>query len=316
VAEEPSLSSPLGVSRGIGGEIRKVLWITLLLNLLVAGAKIAIGTLTSTLSLLADGYHSLLDGSNNIVGLIALRFAHKPPDEEHQYGHRKLEVMASMVISVALFGMAYEVVMASMNRLHGASAPRPGGLTLAIIFGTLAVNLFVTRYEARKGRELHSHFLIADSKHTLSDVFATSGVLLAVLLLRVGLWWADPLAAVAIAGVIVLAGFRILMSGLDVIADRRMIEPREIEATVLADPAARSCRNVRTRGFPDAVFLDMIVMLDPALSLKEAHVLCDRIEESLRRRFPELTDIVIHPEPDLPAPGEALRAPASTTRAG
>jgi cation diffusion facilitator family transporter len=303
-------------SREHGTEIRKVLWITLLLNLIVAGAKIAIGTLTSTLSLLADGYHSLLDGSNNIVGLVALRFAHKPPDEDHQYGHRKLEVMASMVISVALFGMAYEVVMASVGRLHGESAPTPGGMTLVVIFGTLAVNLFVTRYEARKGRELHSHFLIADSKHTLSDVFATSGVLLAVLLLRAGLWWADPLAAVAIAGVIVVAGYRILISGLDVIADRRMIEPQAIEAAVLADPAAKSCRNVRTRGFPDAVFLDMIVMLDPTLSLKEAHLLCDRIEETLRRQFPELTDIVIHPEPEMAPPSDVRGAPPSGPPAG
>lgn len=308
MVEKPG-SPAAAVSRGrVGREIRKVLWVTLFLNLLVAAAKISIGSITSTLALLADGYHSLLDGSNNIVGLIALRFAHKPPDEDHQYGHRKFEVLASMVISLALFGMAYEVVVASVHRLRGEGAPAPGWITLAAILGTLAVNVFVTRYESRKGRELRSPFLIADSKHTLSDVFATSGVLLAVLLLRAGLAWADPVAAVAIGAVIVLAGYRILVSGLDVIADRRVIDAQAIEAAVLAHPEARTCRNVRTRGFPDAVFLDLIVTFDPDLTLKEAHALCDGIEEGLRRRFPELTDIVIHPEPNTPvAAGPAGR---------
>src|SRR5260221_14538567 len=157
-----SFSSASWNAPGHGAEIRRVLWITLLLNFIVAVAKIAVGTLTSTLSLLADGYHSLLDGSNNIVGLVALRFAHRPPDEDHQYGHRKLEVMASMAISVALFGMAYEVVRDSVGRLHGESVPEPGGTTLVVILGTLAVNLFVTRYEPRRVRELHSHFLMAE----------------------------------------------------------------------------------------------------------------------------------------------------------
>ncbi len=296
-----------GTSRR-GRQIRKVLWVTLALNLVVAGAKLLVGALTATLSLVADGYHSLLDGSGNIVGLIALRVASKPPDEDHQYGHRKFEVLASMGISMLLFATAFEILLTSMERLRGRSLPDPSWASVATVLGTLAVNVFVTRYESRWGRELHSLFLIADSRHTLSDVFASSGVLAAIVMIRGGLWWADPLAAVAIAGVIVVAGYRILTSGLDVIADRRVIDTAEIESAALAFPGALSCRNVRSRGFEDAVFLDLTVLLDPHLSLKEAHELCDRIEENLRRRFPQIADIVIHPEPDTAA--EPAEAPA------
>jgi cation diffusion facilitator family transporter len=293
----------------VGREIRKVLWITLAFNLIVAGAKITAGVLTNTLSVLADGLHSLLDGSGNIVGLIALRFAHKPPDEDHQYGHRKIEVMASMVISLFLFGTAFEIVKSSFHRLRGEGASAPDWVTIATVLFTLGVNIFVTRYEARKGRELHSLFLVADAKHTMSDVFASIGVLLAVVLIRAGWGWADPVAAVAIGAVIVVAGFRILASGLDVIADRRVIDPAGIEAVVLTHRGARACRNVRTRGFPDAVFLDMVVRIDADLSLREAHDLCDRIEGALRRKFPALTDIVIHPEPELEMETAGAEAP-------
>jgi cation diffusion facilitator family transporter len=290
-----------------GRRTRRVLWITLALNLGVAAAKIAAGTISSTLSLVADGYHSLLDGSGNVLGLLTVKIAHKPPDEDHQYGHRKFEVLASMGISVLLFATAFEIVVQSIQRLRGASGPAATWVTIATALGTLAVNLFVTTYETRMGRLLKSPFLIADARHTLSDVYATVGVLAAIVLARLGIAWADPIAAVGIAGVIVTAGYRILMSGMNVVADRKVLDPGDLETLVGSFPGVRSCRRVRTRGFEDSVFVDLTVLLDPDLSLREAHELCDRIEERFRSTFPQIADIVIHPEPDLTLREEAVK---------
>lgn len=282
-----------------GDAIRRVLWIALALNLLVAGAKIAAGTLTATLSLVADGYHSLLDGCSNILGLITLRFAHRPPDEHHQYGHRKFEVLAAMGISLLLFVAAAEIVMESVQRFRGGAAPDPSWIAVSVAVVTLGINLFVTRYEARMGRLLRSPFLLADAAHTRSDVFATIGVLLAISLVRAGFPWADPIIATAIGALILLAGWRILTSGMDVIADRRVIDPAAVEEVALSFDGVRACRQVRTRGMEDAVFLDLAVLLDPELSLRQAHDLCDAIERALCARFPRLADIVIHPEPQF-----------------
>ena len=279
-------------------EIRRVLWVTLALNLLVSAAKIAAGLLTATLSLVADGYHSLLDASGNVLGLTTLGIAHKPPDEDHQYGHRKFEVLASMGISILLFATAFEILRESLSRLRGGSEPVLSWVSIVAAAGTLAVNFFVARYEARMGRILRSPFLLADAEHTRSDIYATLGVLAALIMIRAGYPWADPVAAAAIAAVIVAAGWRILTAGVDIISDRRVVDPLAIEAVALAFPGARGCRRVRTRGFEDAAFLDLTILLDPELSLKEAHDLCDRVEEELRRRFPQLVDIVIHQEPD------------------
>jgi cation diffusion facilitator family transporter len=283
---------------GRGRQVRGVLWLTLGLNLLVAAAKIVAGTVTSTLSLVADGYHSLLDGCGNILGLATLHIAHKPPDEDHQYGHRKFEVLASMGISILLFAAAAEIVMNAVERLRTESVPSTSWISLATAIATLTVNLFVTTYETRMGRRLHSPFLLADAEHTRSDVFSTLGVLAAILLIRAGLPWADPVMAVLIGVVIVRAGWKILTSGVNVIADRSVIDPGAVQEVALSFDGVRSCSQVRTRGFEDAVFLDLTVVFDPRLSLMEAHDKCDEIEAELHRSFPQLADIVIHPEPD------------------
>ncbi len=307
-ASSPS-HPPLGPrdSRARARQVRAVLWITLTLNLVVAAAKLAAGAFTGMLSLLADGYHSLLDGAGNIVGLVTLRIAHKPPDEDHQYGHRKFEVLAGMAISILLFAAAFEIVASAWERLTRGSPTGSSLPAFAVAVATLAVNIFVASYESRRGRELQSPLLLADAQHTLSDIYATGAVLAAILLRQSGIPWIDPVAALGVAALIVSAGWRILMSGVNVVADRRVIEPSAVEGVVLAFDGVRECRRVRTRGFEDAAFLDLTVILDPGLSLQEAHDLCDRMEEALRAAHPRLVDIVIHPEPEMRARGEAAR---------
>ncbi len=277
--------------------VRRVLWVTLWLNFAVALAKIVCGTLTSTLSMVADGYHSLLDGTGNILGLVAMSVAHRPPDEDHQYGHRKFEVLASTGISLLLFGAAAEILYASYGRLTVGSGAVFSSYSVAVMLFTMAVNLGVSRYEARRGRELHSPFLVADSRHTASDLYASASVLIALVALKLGATWLDPLSAVLIGAVIIRAGYKILRWSLGVLSDERLIEPALIEQVAVQLPHVRSCHAVRTRGFADAVFLDMKLGFDAALSLREVHDICDLIEDRLKERFPEIADIVVHPEP-------------------
>lgn len=278
--------------------VRRVLWITLALNLAVALAKLIAGLTTGTLSMIADGYHSLLDGAGNIVGLLALAVAHRPPDADHHYGHRKFEVVASVGISVFLFIAAAEILASSWSRLVGEDDPAIfSPISVGIMILTMVVNLGVSRYEARRGRELSSPFLLADARHTASDLYASASVLAALIGLRLGLPWVDPLAALIICGIVVHAGISILRWSLGVLADRALFAAGTIEAVALALPQVRSCPRVRTRGFADAVFVDLTVHLDPDLTLRQAHDICDGVEHRIRARFPEVTDVVVHPEP-------------------
>ncbi|MEE8218421.1 MAG: cation diffusion facilitator family transporter, partial [Vicinamibacteria bacterium] len=152
--------------------VQRVLWLTLVLNLGVSGGKVVVGLLSGSLAMVADGYHSLVDGSNNVIGLIVAAYAFAPPDRGHPYGHRKFETAAAAAIGVALLVLAYHVLEGALGRVTSPGAlPEIGPLNWVVMFVTMAVNVFVSWYEEREGRRLQSAFLLADATHTRADLF-------------------------------------------------------------------------------------------------------------------------------------------------
>ena len=283
----------------VGAGVRRVLWVTLLLNLVVSGGKILVGTFSGSLAMVADGYHSLVDGSNNVLGLLMARFAFAPPDRGHPYGHRKFETAATLVIGGALLAVAYQVVAGALTRTHDLTAATPviGPLNWAVMVGTMAMNLFVSWYEGREGRRLGSDFLIADSAHTRSDLYVSIGVVLSFAADRAGLAWADGVVAAAIGAVIAAQAVRILVGAFHVLTDRRVLDPENVLPLVLGIDGVRDVRDIRTRGSRDAVYLDLVAHLDGGMSLRAAHAVADRIEDTLKTAHPQIVDVVVHVEP-------------------
>ncbi|RPH39182.1 MAG: cation transporter, partial [Planctomycetota bacterium] len=173
--------------------VRRVLWVTLALNLVVSAGKVIVGHLSGSLAMVADGYHSLVDGSNNVIGLIVAAFAFRPPDPGHPYGHRKFETAATALIGIALLTLAWEVLSGAIARTTSPALPEIGLLNWAVMAVTIGVNLLVSWYEGREGRRLKSAFLVADSAHTRADLYVSVGVVLSFAAAVVGLGWADPL---------------------------------------------------------------------------------------------------------------------------
>jgi len=278
--------------------VRRVLWVTLALNLAVSAGKVLVGHLSGSLAMVADGYHSLVDGSNNMIGLIVAAFAFRPPDPDHPYGHRKFETAATGFIGLALLALAWEVLRGALSRTGKPALPEIGPLNWAVMALTIGVNLFVSWYEAREGRRLKSAFLLADSTHTRADLYVSLGVVASFLAALAGRGWADPLVAVAIAAIIAWQGGRILLSAFDVLTDHAVIPAEMIEPVAAAVPGVRRVHDVRSRGRRDAVFVDLTVHLDGAMTLHQAHDVADRIERELERAHPEIVDVVVHLEPE------------------
>ncbi|HEU4339042.1 MAG TPA: cation diffusion facilitator family transporter, partial [Planctomycetota bacterium] len=151
-------------------------------------------------------------------------------------------------------------------------------------------------YERRRGRELQSEVLLADSAHTRSDVLATAGVIASLLLAR-RLPWLDMAVAVAIAGLIAWAAVRVALSGAGVLADRAVLDPGGIKDVALGVEGVIECHEVRTRGTRDAIFCDLRIHLPPDLSLVRAHEIGHKVESRLKEAFPGLRDVVVHVEP-------------------
>ena len=156
--------------------VRRVLWITLVLNIAVSAGKVIVGHLSGSLAMVADGYHSLVDGSNNVIGLIVAAFAFAPPDRAHPYGHRKFETAATLLIGFALLALAWEIFSGAFGRTAKPALPEIGLLNWVVMAATIGVNLFVSWYEAREGRRLKSAFLVADATHTRADLYVSLGV--------------------------------------------------------------------------------------------------------------------------------------------
>jgi cation diffusion facilitator family transporter len=280
--------------------VRRVLWITLALNVAVSAGKVVVGYLSGSLAMVADGFHSLVDGANNVIGLIVAAFAFRPPDPGHPYGHRKFETAATSLIGLALLALAWEIFSSAFGRTTQPALPEISFLNWAVMAATIGVNLFVSAYEAREGRRLQSAFLVADASHTRADLYVSLGVVASFVAALLGASWADPLVAVVIAAIIAWQAGVILLGAFHVLTDRAAIPAEEIERLAGGVPGVMSIHNVRTRGRRDAVYVDLTLHLDGGTSLREAHEVADRIEQTLAKAHPGIADVVVHLEPEAP----------------
>jgi cation diffusion facilitator family transporter len=270
----------------------------LLLNLAVAVAKISFGYASGAISILSDGFHSLTDAASNVAGLVGVRAARQPPDEDHPYGHRKYETVAAAAVTVFLVLLVVEVLRNAFNDLTGRSVP-PDITTASfvVMLVTVAVNLAVVAYESRAAERLGSEVLLADATQTRGDVWSSLTVIAALVGARLGLPILDPLAALVVAGFIGYAGYQVARATTGILSDRIVISDADLEHIVMGVPGVLGCHHIRTRGSADHVFLDLHVWLPADMRLTDAHDLSHVVKDRLMARYPQIADAVIHIEP-------------------
>jgi cation diffusion facilitator family transporter len=292
-------------------EVSTVLWRVLFANLAVAFAKIALGYYSGAVSIVSDGFHSLTDSASNLAGLVGVSVARRPPDANHPYGHRKYETMASIGIMVFLILVLIQVLVAAAERLMRGGTPRvfPEGIGLMTV--TLVVNLFVVSYELRAGRRLKSELLLADAKHTRSDVLTSVAVLGALIGVWLGYPILDPMAALLVAGFIGYAIWSIAQEASRILGDETMMDEDALREVVQSVPGVIGCEKIRTRGSADYIFLDLHLWLDRSTPLHAAHATSHVVKDKLMTRFPELMDVVIHIEPPPANPTSQIPNPKS-----
>lgn len=278
--------------------IERVLYIELAFNIGIAAIKTVYGWFSGSLAIATDAVHSLVDGSANIIGLVLLRYAAAPADENHPYGHRKIEILAACGIGITIGYAAIRFTYSAVSALvSGAHEPTTSPLGFAVIALTMVVNIFVARYEARRARELASAYLAAEAAHTASDVVVTTAVLVSFAASHVGLGWADPIGALIVIVIIARVAWKILAQNLAILVDGAVIDTARVEAVVLAVPGVHGCHRIRSRGTRDAAQLDLHLLLGSDITLRHAHQIAHRVEHALLAELPTLTDVTIHMEP-------------------
>jgi cation diffusion facilitator family transporter len=278
-------------------EVTRVLARVLAANLAVAIAKLTFGYLTTTVSIISDGFHSLTDAAANVVALVGLRASGKPPDLDHPYGHRKFETLTAAAIVALLVLVIVEVARTSLQHLWGTSAPRVTGVSFGVMLATLAVNLGVVAYERRAAARLTSELLLADAMHTRSDVLTSLGVLASLVGVWLGFPILDPLIGLVVALVIGHTGFQIGRQASHILSDHIVMAEEDLRTVVMSVPGVLGCHHIRTRGTEDHVFLDLHVWVRGDSRLDEAHRLSHVVKDRLMKRYPQIVDAIIHIEP-------------------
>ncbi len=278
-------------------EVQKVLVITLILNLVVAMAKIFYGYQSSLISMVSDGFHSLMDSSSNIVALMAIYASSKPPDEKHPYGHKKFEAFASLGISFLLFLTTYEIIIGIIERIGSNVIPDVGYKNIIVMLITIGINIFVTKYESNEGKRLNNKLLIDDSSHTASDILVSISVLISIIAIKFGYIFFDFIASSVIVFIISSVAWKILNESINILADASALDTNEIENLVSSLKGVNSCHKIRTRGLTDNILVDLHIQVDPNITITEAHKIGHNVQDQIKAKFEGITEVITHVEP-------------------
>lgn len=281
-------------------EILRVLWVVLELNWAVAAMKLLVGMMSGSLTVLADGFHSLLDGANNIIGIVAVRLGGQPPDANHPYGHQKFENAAAMAIGGLVMLLCWEVLesawQALMRLVHEPPAEAPAAaiepLWLLLMLTTLAINKVVATWEHRAGVRLGSPVLKADATHTNSDILVTCFSLVSLLLSPL-LPWLDPILALAVVGFLMRAGWSILGETINAITDHVRLDPQHVRDIAEQVPGVLNCHSIRSHGAENDIHLDLHILVGEECTAREAEEIEHRVRACLYREFPAISFVGI-----------------------
>ncbi|MGI8644602.1 MAG: cation diffusion facilitator family transporter [Thermomicrobiales bacterium] len=277
--------------------VRRVLATVLGLNLLVAGLKLYVGLAAGSTAMAAEGVQSLLDGLANVVGLIGIAAAARPPDEDHPYGHERYETLASMAIAGLMTYGVIEILQSAWIRFREGGEPEVTALQFSILGLTMAINAGVSYWEGRSAKQLNSDLLAADAKHTGTDVIVSAGVICGLIAVSWGFAWADSAVSVVIAAVIARTAWGILRDASLVLTDSVGTDPRGLLRAILMTPGVVTAHNLRARSAGGRLWVETHVTVDPSLQVKQAHTVATNVEERVRAVSGTGTHVIVHIEP-------------------
>jgi cation diffusion facilitator family transporter len=283
-------------SRAAG--VRRALMAVLLLNAASAALKIAVGARTGALTVLGAALESTLDMLSNGVAIAAISIAGREPDEDHPYGHEKFETLGTLAIVGFLSITCFELVRRSVAELAGdASAPMAHSADAILLLASLAVNVFVVRYEQSRGRRFRSALLMADASHTASDVLVTALAMASLLLSHLGFARADAMLGIVVALIIAWSGLHILRGSIPILVDARAVDAERLAEIARAVPGVEGVRTVRSRRTSSGhLFVELTILVTGHTSVATAHELTDEVEAAIRRVL-GAADAIVHVEP-------------------
>lgn len=278
---------------------RKVAWVTIIINLILALSKLIIGYLYSSQGLVADGFHSATDVLSTFVVLITINISAKPADENHPYGHGKVEDIGSKILGIVLFLTALYIIRDSilkiavndMNVIVGRTA-------LLAAFLSIIVKEWMFRYTIRAGKRLENRALIADAWHHRTDALSSVASLTGLGGAYLGLKLLDPLAGITVGLMIGYKALEILKESIENLMDTSQQELiKRVSKYIKKICMVREIRDIRCRKYGWRNHLDITIAVSSNLSVGEGHDVATYVQKSVIDKFDEVSGVFVHIEP-------------------
>src|ERR1700728_3037962 len=255
----------------------------------LTAAKAVVGLLTGSPAILSEAGHSLIDLSATVLTFFAVRFSSKPADEEHQYGHGKIESVTALIETGLLFLLTAAVIWEAVQRLIGAQAHAVEATiaAFAVIAGSIAVDFFRARALRRVARETSSEALEADALHFSSDMWSSVAVLIGLAGIALGFSWADAAAAIVVAVFIGVAAFRLGKRTINTLTDAAPEGVSErVTAIARRVPGVVAVERVRARPAGAVLFVELSVGVSRTLPLDRVAAINERLTRTIRTDMP------------------------------
>ncbi|AWB45994.1 transporter [Paenibacillus sp. CAA11] len=273
--------------------------VSVVVFLLLAAVKLASGRLFHSSALLADGLNNLTDIVSSTAILIGLRIARKPPDSNHAYGHYRAETIAVLLSSFIMAVVGLQVLLDSFKGLVHKERAAPDPISAAVALGSAVILFAAYIYNRRLAGKIQSQALMATAKDSLSDALVSIGAGVGILGSQIGLPWLDTVAAIAVGLIICKTAWGIFREATHRLTDgfdeQKLKELRHIVTRI---PGVHGVKDIKARAHGNQVLVDVVIEVQPDLTVREGHVISDRVEEQLGREN-NIMHVHVHVEPAL-----------------
>ena len=280
----------------------RVSWITIAVNIALAVFKFTAGIIASSSAIIADAVNSSTDVCGTVIVMIGVKMSGKESDDDHLYGHERMECVSAIILSAFLFfaggGIGYSGAIKILSAAYGA-LPVPGILALIAAITTLVVKETMYWYTRSRAKKIDSVALMAAAWDHRADVLASIGCFIGILGARMGYPVLDPIAAVIICIFIIKAAYNVFREAIGKMTDRASEESaEEIRAIVSENEGVLGIDLIKTRIFGDKIYVDVEIRADGSLTLNESHEIAESIHDTIESRVKNVKHCMVHVNPE------------------
>jgi len=279
-------------------EKKRVAFISVLAAIFLTTFKLVIGLLSGSLGILSEALHSALDLVASIITYFSVRISDKPADRDHNYGHGKIENLSAFIeANLLLLTSAWIIYEASERLLSGKTHIEVSIWSYVVVISSIIIDFTRSRALMKVAKKHNSQALEADALHFSTDIWSSAVVLLGLICANFGFFYADSIAALAVAFIVIFVSYKMGKKAIDVLLDKAPFDTIEKVLTALqAFPEIKHVHSLKIRTAGADTFIKFNIHLEPHLSLHQVHEICDKIEKNLCELIPR-SEVYIHAEP-------------------